>query len=486
MQFLKLAGEAFKALETNIVRSGDGSWVAVEQDKGAYYAGDVMQGYVVAQLNSPRQIDRVLVRVSCVEETYWDEEISRTISEGEGEHKKVRTVYEHREHRGRDSVLDAMVVVSSQPMLMGAGNYKFPFQFPFDRTLPGAVRFSRERRAQDPAWGGRMLHERGDIVYRIEALVDVAGVFARDLTSSQMLAVNSYFDWSKMQPAHGENHGRVVVCCCVDRGAATLICDFDKSAYAAGETVQVRAVIKNESKDKIGAMKVRLVRDISLTSNGGHTKNFRDEVCRAKYAGVESGQSAERDLPLPLRNDSGALLPGTRGRKVSVSYTFTVECDLCCAPDIVVSMNPVIYTPIPATFGLAALGVTAAPGLALSFGGGFAAPAQQQVMVAPPGVQQMPQQQMMPQQSFSGPPQSYQQQAQQQYQQPQQYQQQQQMPPPGYGQGAGQMPPPGYAQQPMPMQQQQSFSGGVPQQQYAPQQGMPQGGPQQAWQPQAQ
>ena len=88
----------------------------------------------------------------------------------------------------------------------------------------------------------------------------------------------------------------------MDRGATTLICDFDKSAYAAGETVQVRAVIKNESKDKIGAMKVRLVRDISLTSNGGHTKNFRDEGCRAKYAGVESGQIAERDLPLPLRN----------------------------------------------------------------------------------------------------------------------------------------------------------------------------------------
>ena len=84
-----------------MVRGSDGSWIAVETDKGVYYAGDMIQGFVVVQLNSPKQVDRVLVEVSCNEETYWDQEVSRTITEGEGDNKKSRTVYEHHEHSGQ-------------------------------------------------------------------------------------------------------------------------------------------------------------------------------------------------------------------------------------------------------------------------------------------------------------------------------------------------------------------------------------------------
>ena len=152
MQFLKLVGESAMGLQQNLVRSFDGSWLAIETDKGAYYAGDTVQGFVVAQLNSPRQVDRVLVRVTCVEETMWDQEITRQHWEGEGEHKRSVTTYEHREHFGREQVLSALVVVSAQPMLLGAGQYKYPFSFPLGRDLPGCTRFSRDRGAADPAW----------------------------------------------------------------------------------------------------------------------------------------------------------------------------------------------------------------------------------------------------------------------------------------------------------------------------------------------
>ena len=195
MNFLAMIGESAMGLQQNLVRSFDGSWLAVETDKGAYQAGDTLQGFVVAQLNSPRQVDRVLVRVTCVEETMWDQEITRQHWEGEGDNRRSVTTYEHREHFGREQVLSALVVVSAQPMLLGAGQYKYPFTFPIPRELPGCARFSRTRQASDPAWHttGRQLRARGEIVYRLEAIYDIAGVFAADLTCSSMLTVNQYF-----------------------------------------------------------------------------------------------------------------------------------------------------------------------------------------------------------------------------------------------------------------------------------------------------
>ena len=462
MDFLKLIGEAAMGMQNNLVRSFDGSFVAIQTDKGAYYAGDTMMGFVVAQLNSPRQVDRVLVRVTCTEETMWDQEIARSHTEGEGDKKRTVTVYEHREHFGREAVLSALVVVSAQPMLLGAGQYKYPFSFTFDRALPGCARYSRTTNASDPHWQreGRQLRARGEIVYRLEAVYDIAGVFAADLTCSQMLTVNQFFDWSKMQPLRAEASGEVRLCCCIPRGAVTLSCDFDKSAYAAGETVQVRARIRNDSKENVKAMKVKLVRFISLRDNAGQSHEISDVVARATYPGVEKLSAAERDLPLPLRNDNGALLPGTSGRKFGCRYEFAVDCDLFCAPDIRVAMRPNIYSPAPATWGRAALGVAVPAGMDLSFGAGGFVP-QQQVMVAPVGVMQQQMQQYQQQQQPGSPmapgyqqpgspmahqPSMSQQQLQQQMQ-PQQYQQQpmmgQQQPmgmPMGMPMGAGAMP----------------------------------------------
>ncbi len=137
--------------------------------------------------------------------------------------------------------------------------------------------------------------------------------------------VNSAFDWNKLKPAHGEARGEVRLCCCIPRGAVALTADFDKSAYAAGETAKIRAQITNDSKENVKHMIVKLMRFIELTDSRGQKKVITDTVCQASYPGVEKLSTAARDLPLPLRTDAGALLPGTRSRRVYVHYRFDVE-----------------------------------------------------------------------------------------------------------------------------------------------------------------
>lgn len=116
--------------------------------------------------------------------------------------------------------------------------------------------------------------------------------------------------------------------------------------------------IVNDSKEDVKHMVVKLMRFIELTDQRGQKKSIVDTVCQASYGGVGKLSKAIRDLPLPLKTDSGVLLPGTRSRRVHIHYRFDVECDLFCAPDIEVHLAPIIYQPAPAVWGLAAMGIT--------------------------------------------------------------------------------------------------------------------------------
>ena len=98
-------------------------------------------------------------------------------------------------------------------------------------------------------------HLQAKIVYSFKAAMQNGQVFSRDIKGSQEVVVNSFFDWSKMHPAHAERAGNVWLCCCIPRGKVTVSADFDKSAYAGGETALIKAVIDNESK-RCGAGRV--------------------------------------------------------------------------------------------------------------------------------------------------------------------------------------------------------------------------------------
>jgi hypothetical protein len=284
---------------------------------------------VIVDARSPKACQSVLLKYTVKEVCEWDEEITRTIEEGEGENRKTRTVYEHAHRSARDRWLKEVVVVSQIPHVLAPGQYKYPFSFQLRADLPGCASFSRESDAADPAWRsmGRKNRIFASVQYTMRACLDVNGIFSKDLKCKQGLVVNSAFDWSKMKPAHGENAGEIRLLCCIPRGRVSLIADFDKAAYAAGETAQIKAQIMNESKENVKHMVVKLMRFIELTDQTGHKKSIVDTVAQASYPGVDKLQPRPvvRDLPLPLRNDTGSLIPGTRARRVAISYRFDVE-----------------------------------------------------------------------------------------------------------------------------------------------------------------
>ena len=369
MNILSMLGESVNRMVSDALKGTDGSYIGVQTSKGHYIGGEMLSGFVVLQNNSVRQVDRVLLKVTVKERTYWDEEIAHTRSSGEGDQRKTWTEYTHHARQAKITHCKDLVVASQLPHMLAPGAYSYPFSYPLRPTVPGTARFSRRVDAADPAWrsAGRQLVFSGEVVCKVKAFVDVSGVFSRDLRCVQEIVVNPAFDWAAMQPAHGEQSGQVLLLCCIPRGRVTLSAAFDRAAYMAGETAGIRAAINNESEQDVQKMSVKLVRTITLRDSMGNTKTIPDVMCRANYPGVEKKSSAPRDMPLALQSQHGPLLPGTKGRLLDINYQFQVSCDLTCAPDIEVHLPMIIFQPQPQSWGLASLGLPVPQGIHFDF-----------------------------------------------------------------------------------------------------------------------
>ncbi len=76
MAIAAIAGEEAWAFASNLIKLGDGSWIAVQLDKPAYFAGEVLSGRVNAQIHSPVVCDCVALKIRVKEKVQFDEEAS--------------------------------------------------------------------------------------------------------------------------------------------------------------------------------------------------------------------------------------------------------------------------------------------------------------------------------------------------------------------------------------------------------------------------
>lgn len=171
----------------------------------------------------------------------------------QGETTTTRTVWTHAERSGKDKVFKDVITVSRFQHVLPPGMHQYPFAYKIPEHVPGCAKFKRKEHARDPAWrsADHKLEAKAEVVFTLKAVLDAAGVFSRDLKSRQELVVNPFFDWARMTPQRSSQQGTVMFLCCIPRGMVYLDAAFDKGAYAAGETAQISATIRNESKSNV-------------------------------------------------------------------------------------------------------------------------------------------------------------------------------------------------------------------------------------------
>ena len=351
-----LAGEVAWGMANQVIRMGDGSWIAIQMDAPAFTAGSQMAGKVVASIVNPVVCDDVSVLIELEENVYWDAEWSTTVTEGEGEHRRSRTIWHH-ENRGFRGTLfrDVIRVAALGSSMLPPGLWQYPFIYNIPPGAPGVMKFRKLEDFRDPAARqlGRQKETRAEVNFRVSAQLCARGVFSQALRSEQELVVNPLFDYSKMSPQKAAKTGNVLLCCCIPRGTVTLNTACDKAAYQAGETMRVTAQVQNASHSAVRRMVAKLKRAIALRDAAGHVLRMEDVLCQASFEGVAPQSAGERDMPLTLMAPAG-FLPSISTPHVTVSYWFTCEADIAYAFDIVCSMPVTIYTPAPAMSSFAA------------------------------------------------------------------------------------------------------------------------------------
>lgn len=330
-----LLGEASWAMSNQVLRLHDGSWVAVKTDANSYVAGQVITGQVIASIMNPVVCDNVSVIIELEENVYWEAESSHTYSEGTGEHRKTRTVWEHYVRSFLGTVFRDVVRVAALPSILPPGLWQYGFTYAIPPSVPGVVKFRRMEASGDPSWRqmGRQREVRAEVNFVLKAVLQQRGVFMNELRSAQELTVNPFFDWAKMQPARASAAGRVLTCCCIPRGSVILNSTHDKAAYQCGETMNASVHVQNDSSVAMRKMSSKLVRTVILSDATGATHRVTDVLCRADFPGLEQKATAERAMPLTLASPSG-FLPTIAAPHVKVFYEFVVTMDIPWAPDV--------------------------------------------------------------------------------------------------------------------------------------------------------
>lgn len=133
---------------------------------------------------APVACERIAVKISCKEVVRFDEERSHIVTEGEGEHAKTRTVWEHHTHKSKEKIFKQVIVVSQVGHMLPPGEWAYPFSYTIPAGLPGVVKYKKSSRSSDPHWHDPLVQE-ASVVFKLKACIETAGAFSRDLKSRQ-------------------------------------------------------------------------------------------------------------------------------------------------------------------------------------------------------------------------------------------------------------------------------------------------------------
>jgi hypothetical protein len=357
--------------------------------KPFYVAGELIQGTIQAHIAQPINGRAVLVRVVGYEKCEWNdqrttrEQIPGTGTDPQSNPAQYREKHHIKRHRGKKTFFDTTIpVFNLNDGWLQPGTYTWPFQYQLPEGVPGSFFERRELghihpdtiyeddltygetfydsddelhgESKQSNWNGQKSYVRPSMMavvqYKVKAILDIANnSFMPDLFAKQPIVVNPRLA-QDLKPAFSECSRDVIVCCCCNKGRATIKCSFDKNAYVPGETCQIHADVDNQSEKSL-EMHVNLYRTLTLKSGTGYGQTHVERVSVAgqKYEPVPEKSQKNQAMPLPLTGP--AIKPSTNGSFVSCTYDYGVKAEVSWGTDIDINLPVTIYAPQPPQWG---------------------------------------------------------------------------------------------------------------------------------------
>eukprot|EP01105_Mastigella_eilhardi_P018632 TRINITY_DN4326_c0_g1_i1.p1 TRINITY_DN4326_c0_g1~~TRINITY_DN4326_c0_g1_i1.p1 ORF type:complete len:329 (+),score=93.17 TRINITY_DN4326_c0_g1_i1:39-989(+) len=291
-------------------------------NKPFYIAGERIDGTVELDLRTSASRAQLKLRWKGYERTLIEE----YVLESDGG-RKLKKLKDEKTFFKQETVLYDMGTVVMQP-----GHYSYPFTYQTPPNLPG-VFFNEHKEL-----GGGMV--KSAIIYKVKVYLDVPG---KDLKKTEKICISEALCRTP-QPLHEHKEKGFML----SKGKLKMDYWLPKNVFCPGEPVQVRIQVDNESSKKVNHIKVKLMRDLSVTA-GGISRSFSDVLYGEEWPGVGEKSKLENTYNFMIKPD---VFPSTNGHLVKCHYHLDMECDVPMAVDlehhvpIVIVLMPAMGVPI--------------------------------------------------------------------------------------------------------------------------------------------
>lgn len=198
--------------------------------------------------------------------------------------------------------------------LLPPGHYSYPFNFQLPGGLPGI--FFDERRE----WDNDKV--KGAIIYKAKVFLDVPG---KDLKKSEKIVISEALCRTPQALHDHKEKGFMFA-----KGKLRMDYWLAKNVFSPGEPVQVKLRIENDSSKTVKAIKVKLMRDLKIKSEG-YVKHITEEISKDTWAGVPEKSTTENVFNFAINPN---VFPTTHGSLVECDYHLDIECDVPMAIDL--------------------------------------------------------------------------------------------------------------------------------------------------------
>ncbi|XP_014665524.1 PREDICTED: arrestin domain-containing protein 3-like isoform X2 [Priapulus caudatus] len=205
-----------------------------------YYAGQVLSGQVIVELNEPMSMRGLRLILNGAAKVHWIEHRSS----GSGKHKHTHIVHYNNDelYFNHEIILFTKEPGSSDNPMMPAGRNAFDFAIRLPPQIPSTF---------------EGLH--GGVRYYAKACINRPWKF--DHTVKEMFTVVSVLDLNVLPQAESHVSGRnekYVCCWCCKQGPLACEASIPRMGYVPGENILVSAEIENNTNRKCNDSKAKL------------------------------------------------------------------------------------------------------------------------------------------------------------------------------------------------------------------------------------
>ncbi|XP_071114939.1 arrestin domain-containing protein 3-like [Haliotis cracherodii] len=247
--------------------------IALSNVQGVYFAGQMLQGHVILELNEPVKLKGIRITFRGRAFVHWTEQLMR--GPGESRFREIR------HHAAKEEYFDVSHPLiprgsgnNDEKKILAPGQYTYPFQF----ELPGNLPSSFEG-------------QHGFLRYWVKVTMEKP--WKNDYSTKKVFTVVCPMDLNR-EPSSGHplqsRKNKRLCCLCCRSGPVSGVLGLQQKSYVPGEAIIITGEVNNMSSRKMGGSSVEL-KMTTVFHSTTKTRAVTQQVGKLKRGPIATGDT---------------------------------------------------------------------------------------------------------------------------------------------------------------------------------------------------